>query len=397
MNSLGISWKVYAQSYAAAGGTVTTPDNAQGTSYYRRHNGATWYAEVLNNVNNSQANIVDFSQFATDLASDALPRFTIIVPDGAHDAHDCPSGEAACLQAADDFLNTNLSPMLSKPYFQSGGDGLLIVTFDECGSGNNTDNNCAAQVYTAVIGPKVISGTISSKSYKHENTLGTVLSALGITATLGAASASIAMTDFFQPSGNDLSDVTWSCVGNCGPSTVGTLNQLDGASAKMQYTGGAGFTDAIWSNPLSSDYSGKSTFTYDLSAMIAKPNVAQAFEFHMIQIVGGQEYPFQVQCSIMNTHTWRVWQSSPETWIDTGVACTAPPANVWIHYTFHFDRVGNQLHYQDMTINGITYTFNKTATSVTNSNPASLTLRVRLVGDSVGDPYAIWIDEVTLQ
>src|SRR5437868_6548729 len=136
MDTLGISWKVYAQSYAAAGGTVTTHDNANGTSYYRRHNGATWYAEVLNNVNGSQAKIVDFSQFATDLANDTLPRFSIIVPDGAHDAHDCPNGEAACLQDADSFLNSNLSPMLSKSYFQTGGDGLLIVTFDECGSGN---------------------------------------------------------------------------------------------------------------------------------------------------------------------------------------------------------------------------------------------------------------------
>src|SRR6201981_14639 len=40
MNNRGISWKVYAQSYAAAGGTVTTPDNALGTHYYRRHHGA---------------------------------------------------------------------------------------------------------------------------------------------------------------------------------------------------------------------------------------------------------------------------------------------------------------------------------------------------------------------
>src|ERR1700723_2541787 len=47
MNLAGISWRVYAQSYAAAGGTLTTPDNANGTSYYRRHNGATWYADVL--------------------------------------------------------------------------------------------------------------------------------------------------------------------------------------------------------------------------------------------------------------------------------------------------------------------------------------------------------------
>src|SRR5215469_9834098 len=88
MNNRGITWKVYAQSYAAAGGTVTTPDLANGTHYYRRHNGATWYSDVLNNVAGSQAKIVDFSQFAQDLANNALPQFSIIAPDGLNDAHD---------------------------------------------------------------------------------------------------------------------------------------------------------------------------------------------------------------------------------------------------------------------------------------------------------------------
>src|SRR5215472_6648033 len=82
MNNRGISWKVYAQSYAAAGGTVTTPDLANGTHYYRRHNGATWYSYILNNAAASQSKIVDFAQFSADLAGNALPQFTITVPDG---------------------------------------------------------------------------------------------------------------------------------------------------------------------------------------------------------------------------------------------------------------------------------------------------------------------------
>src|SRR5581483_10314967 len=92
LNNAGISWKVYAQSYAAAGGTVTTPDNHNGTSYYRRHNGATWYSDVINNVNGSASKVVDLSQLNSDIQNGKLPRFTIIVPDGNHDAHDCPVG-----------------------------------------------------------------------------------------------------------------------------------------------------------------------------------------------------------------------------------------------------------------------------------------------------------------
>jgi phosphatidylinositol-3-phosphatase len=186
MDRLGISWKVYAQSYAAAGGRVTTPDLANGTSYYRRHNPAVWYAEVLNNVSGAQAKVVDFSKFATDLNNNALPQFSIIVPDGLHDAHDGTPAQA------DSFLKTNLGPMLNKPYFQPGGDGLLIVTFD------NGDFDAAGLVYTAVIGPQVTPNTISAASYKHQNALRTILDALGIAAHPGASANAIPMTDFFS-------------------------------------------------------------------------------------------------------------------------------------------------------------------------------------------------------
>jgi len=206
MNNAGISWKVYAQSYAAAGGTPSTPDNRNGTSYYRRHNGATWYSDILDNTKGSANNIVDLSQLTTDLDKGNLPRFMIIVPDGNHDAHDCPVGLSSCteaqkLAAADDFLNSTLGPVLATSDFQPGGDGLAIVTFDECGGGTN--EGCGASVYTAVIGPKVTPHTVSKKRYKHENALRTMLDALGIRKYPGAADSVSDMSDFFSNNGSE--------------------------------------------------------------------------------------------------------------------------------------------------------------------------------------------------
>ncbi|MGC2447392.1 MAG: alkaline phosphatase family protein, partial [Candidatus Sulfotelmatobacter sp.] len=190
LNNAGISWKVYAQSYAAAGGTPTTPDNANGTSYYRRHNGATWYSDILSNVDGSASKIVDLSELMPDLDGSRLPRFIIIVPDGNHDAHDCPVGMKSCstaqqLAAADQFLSDTVGPIVASGDFQPGGTGLLLVTFDECGPG--TDGGCGASVYTALIGPKVIPHTVSSVLYHHENALRTMLDSLGITTYPGAA------------------------------------------------------------------------------------------------------------------------------------------------------------------------------------------------------------------
>src|ERR1700692_1767870 len=168
MNQQGISWKVYVQNYLNAGGTVNVPDfntanQPPYTHYYARHNAAVWYEEILSNAFGSQGNIVDFEQFGIDVANGALPRFAIIAPDGCWDLHD------GCypISTVDSFLNSNLTPLLNSPDFKSGGSGLLIVTFD------NGDGDGQGKVYTALMGPNVKPGYVSSVSYKHENTLRT--------------------------------------------------------------------------------------------------------------------------------------------------------------------------------------------------------------------------------
>jgi hypothetical protein len=193
MDNQPISWKVYVQNYLNAGGNVNVPDFTSSnqpplTNYYARHNAAVWYEEVLNNTLGSQGNIVDFEQFGIDVANGALPRFAIIVPDGCWDLHDSCSS----LINADDFLNSNLTPMLNLPDFQSGGSGLLIVTFD------NGNDDGAGKVFTAFIGPNVKSGYVSNISYKHENTLRTMLDALGIGSYPGWSASVVDMSDFFS-------------------------------------------------------------------------------------------------------------------------------------------------------------------------------------------------------
>lgn len=192
LGSMGISWKVYAENYLNAGGTVTTPDwnpNAgKPTHYYRRHNGATWYSYVLNNTLGSQGQIVDFEQFGIDLQNGALPRFSIIAPDGTYDRHD------GTLSQADSFLQNTLTPLLSQSDFQTGGSGLIIITFD------NGDGDAQGQVFTTLIGPNVKAGFISNISYKHENALRTILDSLGITTHPGMSATASDMSDFFRSS-----------------------------------------------------------------------------------------------------------------------------------------------------------------------------------------------------
>jgi len=192
-----ISWKVYAETYHNAGGYITAPDNSPSgvTHYYRRHNAVTWYAEALNNVLGAQGELVDFEQFYIDVANGTLPRYAIIVPDGLSDAHDASIGNA------DNFLKYNLdttgsvyTDLLTLSDFQSGGSGLLIVTFD------NGNGDGAGPVFTTFIGPNVNHGYVSNYAYMHENTLRTMLDALGITTYPGNSNSAADMADFFSSS-----------------------------------------------------------------------------------------------------------------------------------------------------------------------------------------------------
>ena len=81
----------------------------------------------MTNIN--KTNLSNFTQFQTDLGNHALPNFSWITPNGCDDAHDCG------LSTADSWLKTNIDPLVQSTYFQPGGDGLLIVSFDEDSSG----------------------------------------------------------------------------------------------------------------------------------------------------------------------------------------------------------------------------------------------------------------------
>jgi phospholipase C len=179
----GLTWRVYAESLPQTGWM-----GGNSGAYLARHNPAKWYSDVINSPQ-LQQNLVPFTQFAGDLAGNKLPNYSIIVPNANNDAHD------GTLSQADAWLKTNVAPLLKHASFQPGGDGVLIVTFDECDAAVGA---CNEQVYTAVIGPRVKRSFKSALFYRHENTLRTILDALGVAVYPGASDTAADMADFFQ-------------------------------------------------------------------------------------------------------------------------------------------------------------------------------------------------------
>ena len=177
------TWKVYAEGLPSVGYI-----GGNTGAYVKRHNPFAYFSDVRNS-SVQRLNLVPFSQFATDLANNHLPKFSFIVPNVNDDAH------SGSLATADSWLKSKLSPLIASATFQK--DGILIILFDESVSTDTTRGG--GRVPFVMVGPKVKKGYKSTTVYQHQSTLKTVMKALGMTSFPGAASSALDMRDFFLP------------------------------------------------------------------------------------------------------------------------------------------------------------------------------------------------------
>ncbi len=186
MLASGVSFKVYAEGITQGylGGNTGL--------YVIRHNPFAMLSDVADSAQVANECIWPFSQFAVDLANGTLPEFSFIVPDVNDDAHD------GTPQQADTWLQANVvTPLSVYPAFKSGGDGILIVDFDEAATSDTTYGG--GHVSPVFWGPNVLVGYIqtSTTEYQHQSMLHTVMEALGLANPPGDALAAPSMTEFF--------------------------------------------------------------------------------------------------------------------------------------------------------------------------------------------------------
>ena len=187
----GKTWKAYAESLPSVGWT-----GGDKYPYIKHHTPLAYSADVANSAVQKQ-NLVPFTQFAQDLANATLPAYAFVTPNQYHNAHDCPPGMATCapsdkLRAADDWLKTNIAPLLVDPAFQNT---LLVIVFDEAYSSDTTHGG--GKVAMVAVSPAIPAGTRATAFYQHQSLLRTSLEALGVTSFPGAAASAPAMTDLF--------------------------------------------------------------------------------------------------------------------------------------------------------------------------------------------------------
>ena len=202
LTALGKTWHGYFQSMPYVGFM-----GYQYGNYVRRHNPFPFYSDVANSPT-QQANMVPLDPYLLqDIAANRLKNFTWISPDLTDDAHNGNNDQLALI-IADYYLRNFVPQLLASPPFQAGGDGVLMVTFDEgdpgidnhCG-GNPDPNNCGGGIWHVLIGPKVRQHYVSNTHYMEGSQWRLICDLLGVSPCPGDGASSPSMAEFFTSTG----------------------------------------------------------------------------------------------------------------------------------------------------------------------------------------------------
>ncbi len=183
----GKTWKAYMQSIFADGNTNKLADSAGNQLYERKHDPFVSYTDVQTNPAH-MANIVDFSQFSTDLANNRVPDYSWISPDQCHDMHgrggggssdSCDfSNEQLLIATGDAFLKNTVGAIMNSNAWT--GNSVIFITWDESDFPFNDTSGCCdavpggGHVVTLVISHSDNSARTSNVAYNHYSMLDTI-------------------------------------------------------------------------------------------------------------------------------------------------------------------------------------------------------------------------------
>jgi acid phosphatase len=161
--------------------------------YLIRHDPFAMLSDIAGSKSVANQHIWPFSQFAIDLANRNIPEYSFIVPNIDDDAHN------GTPKAADAWLQKNVvGPLSTHSSFEKGGDGFLVVNFDEAADSDTTHGG--GHIAAVMWGPVVKAGYKQSSStvYQHQSMLRTEMQLLGLSSPPAAAASAPVMSEFLR-------------------------------------------------------------------------------------------------------------------------------------------------------------------------------------------------------
>ena len=175
---------------------------------------------------------------------------------------------------------------------------------------------------------------------------------------------------------------------------------LSGSSAHFTMGGPTGYSNELYTLSLGGGDS-PTHFVYDFYVMVDNPKAPQALEFDVNQTINDTRWTWGTECNFNgnypNVGEWDVWNGAPNTgWQKTSAPCPVFPANQWNHIVWTFERVGEQVHYISLQVNGTTYPLDLYYSAQQGWPMGQINAAFQMDGNANQTPYNVWLDKVNL-
>gem|GEM_PF-2241974 len=148
-------------------------------AYTSGHNPFVWYSDVFNNKALCGRSDTGFGPLESDLASNTLPNYSLVIPDAWNDSHSpCPWAKSwyTNVTCGDSFLQSWLPGILNDTTASWYKSTAVILTYDEANTSDTRGIHGTVgggKVYTVVAGPCARDGFVSSTNYSTYSILTT--------------------------------------------------------------------------------------------------------------------------------------------------------------------------------------------------------------------------------
>jgi len=190
LEAAGISWKTYQEDEGSGGFDGTyCPTGFDGNYYDVNHNPFVYFTDISNNSTRCHDHVRPYSEFATDLVNNRVPRYNFIVPDLCHDMHENIScSQSNRIRFGDTWLSTEVPKILASQAYLN--NGVLFITWDEGASGDGP-------IGMIVLSPKAKRGYSNTIAYDHSSTLRTLQEIFNVAPMLRGAANANDLRDLF--------------------------------------------------------------------------------------------------------------------------------------------------------------------------------------------------------
>jgi hypothetical protein len=190
LTNAGISWKSYQEDISG----TSCPLTSSGL-YAAKHNPFVFFQDVTNNNSSSSSTCIaherPYSELATDLANNTVPRYNFITPnlcDDMHNSTGCATRDS--IKNGDTWLSANLPTILNSQAYKNGG--AVLLTWDEAATGDGP-------IGMIVLSPDAKgNGYNNAIHYTHSSTVRTLEEIFGVSPLLRDAQNATDLSDLFR-------------------------------------------------------------------------------------------------------------------------------------------------------------------------------------------------------